>query len=306
MVWPLQRCRPDRGDLAGGDLGQDQRGREFGGVPLGGGGAGLDQVQQGGGDGAGQHVAALDVEPDERGVGPGGGLGQGGGGPAGDGDLVQPVEQVIDGQAGAQPDPHAFPDGGGACPQDQRQAAGAVFDDEFGEAGPDAVPGDQAPAGLVEPGADRPDGGGYADEGGGSREPVEEGGVVGELDPAEDQPAGDDGFGCPPPDGADDGPGGHDAPGGSAEDVPADDACEQGDDGVPSAGGDGGGQDGGDDPGEVEHDLGLAAVGPHDRFLDDRDRAVATAEAAVRVRHDATSSRTGCLRDRGLCLEPQP
>ena len=37
------------------------------------------------------------------------------------------------------------PTGVGTCPQDQRQAAGAVGDDEFGEAGPDAVPGDQAP-----------------------------------------------------------------------------------------------------------------------------------------------------------------
>ena len=36
-----------------------------------------------------------------------------------------------------------------------------------------------------------------------------------------------------------------------------------------------------DDPGDVEHDLGLAAVGPHDRFLDHRDRAVATAEGAA-------------------------
>src|SRR6185437_9011842 len=133
VVWPLDRGGPDGGDFAGGDLGQVQRGREVGGVPLGGGGAGLDQVQQGGGDGAAQDVAALDVEPDERGVGRRGGLGQGGGGPAGDGDLVQPVEQVIQREAGAQPDPHAFPDRGGACPQDQRQAAGAVFDDEFGE-----------------------------------------------------------------------------------------------------------------------------------------------------------------------------
>src|SRR5262249_6166468 len=155
---------------------------------------------------------------------------------AGDGDLVEPVEQVIQRQAGAQPDPHAFSHGGGACPQDQRQAAGAVLDDEFGEAGPDAVPGDQAPAGLVQPGADRLDGGGDADDRGGGREPDGQGGVVGEFDPAEDQAAGDGGFGCPPPDGAQDGPGGHDAPGGSAEDVPADNACEQGDDGVPSAG----------------------------------------------------------------------
>src|SRR6185312_12450917 len=108
-----------------------------------------------------------------------------------------------------------------------------------------------------------------------------QGGVVGELDPAEDQPAGDDGLGGPPPDGAQDRPGSHDAPGGNAEDVPAGQAGEQGDDGVPPAGGDGGGQDGGDDPGDVEHDLGLAAVGPHDRFLDDRDRAVATAECAA-------------------------
>ena len=115
----------------------------------------LISVQQRGGDGAGQHVAAFDVHPDERGVGPGGGLGQGGGGPAGDGDLVEPVWQVIQGQAGAQPDPHAFPDRGGACPQDQRQAAGAVGDDEFRKAGPDAVPGDQAPQELVKTGADR-------------------------------------------------------------------------------------------------------------------------------------------------------
>ena len=97
------------------------------------------------GDGAGQDVAALDVEPDEGGVGRRGGFGEGGAGPAGDGDQVEPVLQVGQGQAGAQPDPDAFPDGGGACPQDQRQAAGAVGDDEFGEAGPDPVPGDQAP-----------------------------------------------------------------------------------------------------------------------------------------------------------------
>ena len=57
--------------------------------------------------------------------------------------------QVVQGQAGAQPDPHAFPHRGGACPQDQRQAAGAVGDDELRKAGPDAVPGDQAPADLV-------------------------------------------------------------------------------------------------------------------------------------------------------------
>src|SRR5947208_2132351 len=78
--------------------------------------------------------------------------GQGGGGPARDGDLVEPVEQVIQGEAGAQPDPHAFPDGSGACPQDQRQAAGAVLDDELGEAGPDAVPGNEAPQGPVDAG----------------------------------------------------------------------------------------------------------------------------------------------------------
>jgi len=59
-------------------------------------------------------------------------------------------------------------------------------------------------------------------------------------------------------------------------------------------------QDGDDEPGDVEHDLGLAPVGAQDRFLDDRDRACSTAEAAVRVRHDATSSQTGCLRDRGF------
>ena len=55
-------------------------------------------------------------------------------------------------QARAQPDPHAFPDRGRAGPQDQRQAAGAVGDDEFGEAGPDTVPGDQAPQQLVDAG----------------------------------------------------------------------------------------------------------------------------------------------------------
>ena len=55
---------------------------------------------------------------------------------------------------------------------------------------------------------------------------------------------------------------------------PSGQAGEQGEDRVPFAGGHGGGQDGDDDPGDVEHDLGLAAVGPHDRFLDDRDRAV--------------------------------
>ena len=177
----------------------------------------------------------------------GGGLGQGGAGPAGDGDLVEPVLQVIQGQAGAQPDPHAFPHGGGACPQDQRQAAGAVGDDELGEAGPDAVPGDQAPGGLVDAVADRLDGGGDADDDDDGGEPEGQGGVVGELDPAEDQAAGESGFGCPPPDGADDGPGGNDSGGDRGEDSPEDQASEQGEERLPFAGGDGGGQGGRDD-----------------------------------------------------------
>ena len=145
------------------------------------------------------------------------------------------------------------------------------------------MPGDQAPGDLMQAGTDRPDGGGDADDRGSECQPVDEGGVVGELDPAEDQAAGDGGFGGPPPEGPDDGPGGDDRARERAEDETAGQACEQGDDRVPFAGGDGSGQDSGDDPYELQHDLGLAAVGPHDRFLDDRDRAIATAEhAAVR------------------------
>ena len=40
---------------------------------------------------------------------------------------------------------------------------------------------------LVEAGADRLDGGGDADDGGDDGQPVDQGGVLGELDPAEDQ-----------------------------------------------------------------------------------------------------------------------
>src|SRR6185369_6534245 len=101
------------------------------------------------------------------------------------------------------------------------------------------------------------------DEDGG--EPPVQVGVVGELDPAEDQAAGESGFGCPPPDGADDRPGGDDSGGDRGDDGPEDQASEQGEERLPFAGGHGGGQGGRDDEGDVEHDLGLAAVGPHDR-----------------------------------------
>ena len=47
-------------------------------------------------------------------------------------------------------------------------------------------------------------------------QPDDERGVLGELDPAEDQAPAEQGFGGPPPDGPQDGPGGHDHPGGSA------------------------------------------------------------------------------------------
>ena len=65
--------------------------------------------------------------------------------------------------------------------------------------------------------------------------------------------------------------------------VPQDQPGEQGEERLPFAGGHGGGQGSRDDKDDVEHDLGLAEVGPHDRLLDDRDRAIATAKhAAVR------------------------
>ena len=76
---------------------------------------------------------------------------------------------------------------------------------------------------------------------------------------------------------------------------------------MPFAGRDGGGQQAGDDPGDVEHDLGFAAVGPQDRFLDHGDRAVSAAEGtAVRVGHDATSSQPGCVRCGALVAPAGP
>ena len=116
-------------------------------------------------DAAGQRVASLDIHPDVGRVRGRGGFGGGGGGPAGGGDLVQPSLNVIQAQAGPEPDPDPFADPARLGPQDQRQAAGAVGDDEFREAGPDAVPGDQAPGQRVEPAADRLDGGRDADDG---------------------------------------------------------------------------------------------------------------------------------------------
>ena len=65
--------------------------------------------------------------------------------PAGGGDLLGPVLDVSQAQAGTQPDPQPFPGRGRAGRQDQRQAAGAVGDDELAETGADAVPADQAP-----------------------------------------------------------------------------------------------------------------------------------------------------------------
>ena len=90
-------------------------------------------------------------------------------------------------------------------------------------------------------------------------EPVGQGGVVGEVDPAEDQAAGEDGFGGPPPDGAEDRPGGHDGPATMAAATkpmarPANRAMM----GCHLLAGHGGGQQADDDPGDVEHDLGLA------------------------------------------------
>ena len=60
--------------------------------------------------------------------------------------------------------------------------------------------------------------------------------------------------------------------------APTASAGEQGDDGVPLLAATVAARTADDDPGDVEDDLGLAAVGPQDRFLDHRDRAVATAE----------------------------
>ena len=215
------------------------------GVPLGGGGAGLDHVQQRGGDGAGQRVAAFDVQPDERGVGPGGGLGQGGGGPAGDGDLVEPVEQVIEGtgRGAARSTRVPRPGSGVAHKISGRLPVRLVMMNSEKQVRMrcrvtrhQGTWLSRSRTGLMAAGTPT--------IGGDDGQPVDEGGVVGELDPAEDQAAGEGGFGGPPPDGADDRPGGHDGAGDSAGDQPGGQAGEQGDDRVPFAGGHGGGQDG--------------------------------------------------------------
>ena len=117
----------------------------------------------------------------------------------------------------------------------------------------------------------------------------------GELDPAEHEPGGDQELGEPPPQSPQHGPGdderGGDQPGSCADDR----AQEQGDDGVPLAGRDGGGEQSHGDPDHVEDDLRGAGRVAADRFLDHRDGARPSAEgrAAIRIRHDATSSYPG-------------